>query len=226
MSSLIVRMNPHHLAKIGNGKTITLTPDDLDNGEHVVKIIFREKKHATKLLNNHSKGKGTRLNPEHIEDAELHEIEGGRSFWNKIKSAGQKAFDIGKTVVNSKITKGIVKEATPILKQGIVEGVSAAVGAKTNPVVGKVVGQAAGNAFENGSNKYTGSGVKRLQKYPPTGGSFGPLGGSFKPLGSGVQELQSGTSLGGTNVALKAANPTSIQERMAHVRSFRKGIRQ
>ena len=218
--SLIVQMNKHHLDKIGAGKSITLTPDDLDHGSYVVKLTFSDKKHATKLLKNHSKRKGTRIPAEHIESAELNEVEGGRSFWKQLRSVGNKILDVGKKVVNSPVTKGVVKAATPLLKDAVKEGVSAAVGSQSNPLVGKVAGDAAGKMAGNALDKYTGSGVKQLRNYPK-GGSFAPLGGSFKPLGSGIQDLQSGTSLGGTNVALKASDPTPMQERMARVRSFR-----
>lgn len=212
--SLIVRMHPHNLSKVGSGKSITLTPDDLDNGEHVVRLIFTEKKHATKLLNNHSKIKATRINPEHIEDAELHQVHGGRSFWSSLRDVGSKIVDVGRKVVESPITKSVVKAATPIVKDFVKQGVADAVGSRTNPIVGQLAGQVASNAVGSASDNYTGSGVRRLYKYP--------YGGSFAPLGSGIQELQSGTSLGGHNVALRAINPTSMQERMAHVRSFRR----
>jgi hypothetical protein len=35
-------MNKHHLDKIGGGKSITLTPDDLDNGSYVVNLTFSD----------------------------------------------------------------------------------------------------------------------------------------------------------------------------------------
>jgi hypothetical protein len=73
--------------------------DQEDESNQVVKLHYKAKKNLTKLNKNLSTGKGVRVHPDELEDLEVH--------------SGNGLFDSIKGVMNSKLTKGIVKAVAP-----------------------------------------------------------------------------------------------------------------
>jgi len=73
--------------------------DQEDESNQVVKLQYKAKKNLTKLNKNLSMQKGVRVNPDELEDMEIHSGIGG--------------FDSLKGVMNFKLTKGIVKAVAP-----------------------------------------------------------------------------------------------------------------
>jgi len=72
-------------------KSFTITPsaqEDEDNT--IVKLVYRAKIYLTKLNKNLSTGKGTRIQPDELENLEIH--------------SGNGLFDSLKGVMNSKLT--------------------------------------------------------------------------------------------------------------------------
>jgi len=158
MHKIIVSMPVAKMSKLSSGKAINVSPADLDGdteGSGMVRIHFKEKRHANKLLSNHQKRKGTRITPSQIEDIEVHEVSGGRNIFKSIgstlKSVGKAVLPTVKRVVNSKEAKSVVKELKPVIKDVVKEGVSAAVGSQSNPLAGKVAGNMASNMVDKGS---------------------------------------------------------------------------
>jgi hypothetical protein len=82
------------------GKSFTVKPlDQEDEDNTVVKLHYKAKKNLSKLNKNLSTGKGVRIHPDELEDMQIH--------------SGNGLFDSLKGVMNSKITKGIVKAVAP-----------------------------------------------------------------------------------------------------------------
>jgi hypothetical protein len=82
------------------GKSFMIKPiDQEDESNQVAKLQYRAKKNLTKLNKNLSMQKGVRVNPDELEDMEIH--------------SGNGLFDSLKGVMNSKLTKGIVKAVAP-----------------------------------------------------------------------------------------------------------------
>ena len=89
-----------HLDNYAKGKSFTVKPVDHDDESNtVVKLHFKAKKNLSKLNKNLSMGKGVRIHPDELEDMQMH--------------AGNGLFDSMKGVMNSKISKSIVKAALP-----------------------------------------------------------------------------------------------------------------
>jgi hypothetical protein len=236
---VVVNVGQKHIDALKRGaKTISLTANDLKNGARRLRLSFNAKKHLNRLERNFRDGKRSTIKPDvHLDDVEEgEEVEGGainfKSIKRRLTDVGRKIVKAVKPVVDSKITKSIVKEAAPILLPVAKEAVVQAVGSQSNPVVGKVAGNVFDKMARKGVDKYTaGAGVKRMSSFPRSdgftenhGGSFAPLGGSFKPLGSGIEFAQSGLVPGPHNV-VSQAQMGSMAERMAYVRSF-KGTKQ
>jgi hypothetical protein len=94
------RLNQKQLNNYAKGKSFNVKPvDHNDESNTVVKLHFKAKKNLSKLNKNLSMGKGVRVNPHELEDMQMH--------------TGDGIFDSLKGVMNSKITKGIVKAAAP-----------------------------------------------------------------------------------------------------------------
>jgi hypothetical protein len=94
------RLSKKQLDNYAKGKSFTIKPvDHNDESNTVVKLHFKAKKNLSKLNKNLSMGKGVRVNSDELEDMGIH--------------SGNGIFDSLKGVMNSKITKGIVKAAAP-----------------------------------------------------------------------------------------------------------------
>ena len=97
---ITVRLNEKQMKAYHNDKTFTLKPSDItDLSNHEVRLHFSAKKHITRLTKNFNKGSGTRISPSDLMDV-------------KVKT-GDGIFDSIKGVMNSKLTKGIVKAVAP-----------------------------------------------------------------------------------------------------------------
>ena len=94
------RLSKKQLDNYAKGKSFNVKPVDHENEDNtVVKLHFKSKKNLSKLNKNLSMGKGVRVNPHEIEDMQMH--------------TGNGMFDSLKGVMNSKLTKGIVKAVAP-----------------------------------------------------------------------------------------------------------------
>jgi hypothetical protein len=94
------RLNEKSLNNYLKGKSFMIKPiDQEDESNQVVKLQYKAKKNLTKLNKNLSMQKGVRVNPDELEDMEIH--------------SGNGLFDSLKGVMNNKITKSIVKAALP-----------------------------------------------------------------------------------------------------------------
>ena len=129
-------------------------------------------------------GKGVRVNPHELDDMGVH--------------TGNGIFDSLKGVMNSKITKGIVKAAAPEIGNILGNQISSLTGSQlagnmTKSLVNESAKQVVGNGFK------------------------GKRGGSFAPLSGGSINANQYVGIG-PNVP-SFSNPS---ERMAYVRSHRK----
>ena len=97
---ITVRLNEFQMKKYHQEKVFALKASDINNLEnHEVRLHFNAKKHLTRLIKNFNKGSGTRISPNDLVDI-------------KVKM-GNGVFDSLKGVMNSKLTKGIVKAVAP-----------------------------------------------------------------------------------------------------------------
>ena len=151
------RLNEKALNNYLKGKSFMIKALDQDNeSNQVVKLQYKAKKNLTKLNKNLSMNKGTRVNPDELEDMEIH--------------SGDGLFSGLKGVMSSKLTKGIVKAVAP--------QVGNIVGQQVKNLTGSDVASNITKSLINESSKeLTGSGFRYKQ-----GGSFAPLsGGSLNP---------------------------------------------
>ena len=94
------RLSKKNLDNYLKGKSFTVKPlDQEDESNTVVKLHYKAKKNLSKLNKNLSTGKGVRIHPDELEDMQIH--------------SGNGIFDSLKGVMNSKLTKGIVKAVAP-----------------------------------------------------------------------------------------------------------------
>lgn len=231
---ILSKISDENMENIKKGKhSLTLHPQkDHMEGEHVVTIFFNNDKTLKRFKKNLSSGKSVRINSD---EASIYHHESGGSIWgrighffnnagNTIKSGFQKIAPVARQVVNSPITKSIVKGVTPVLSTAVNGLVTGAVGAE-NPALGAVAGNLAGQATTAGLNKYTGSGIRRL-KSVKRGGSFAPLGGSLvqKRVGKGNVKLgvDPTSYMGIHQPGLESQQPTTqeLKDKMSRVRSF------
>ena len=178
------RLSKKQLDNYAKGKSFTVKPVDHENEDNtVVKLHFKAKKNLSKLNKNLSMGKGVRVNPHEIEDMQMH--------------TGNGMFDSLKGVMNSKLTKGIVKAALPTISSLAAQQVKNISGSDAASSITK-------SLINETGKELTGSGFRSKR-----GGSFLPLGGS----------INANQYVGiGPNVP-SFSNPS---ERMAYVRSHRK----
>ena len=178
------RLSKKQLDNYVKGKSFTVKPVDHDDEDNtVVKLHFKAKKNLSKLNKNLSLGKGVRVNPHEIEDMQMH--------------TGNGMFDSLKGVMNSKLTKGIVKAVAPQVANLAAQQVKNFTGSDAASNLTKTL-------INEGSKEAVGNGFKSKR-----GGSFAPLGGS----------LNSNQYVGISYNTPSFSNPS---ERMAYVRSHRK----
>jgi hypothetical protein len=242
------RLNEKSLNNFLKGKSFMIKPSDQDNEDNtVVKLQYKAKKNLTKLNKNLSMQKGVRVNPDELEDMEIH--------------SGDGLFDSLKGVMSSKLTKGVIKAVAPqvanivgnqvqsltgsnlagnmtkslitegsremtgngifdsmkgVMSSKLTKGVIKAVAPQVANIVGNQVqsltgSNLAGNMTKSliteGSREMTsGSGFKNKR-----GGSALPLGGSLNP----------NQFLGISHTSPDFSN---VNQRMAYVRSHRRGV--
>ena len=238
-----VRLTKKNLDNFMKSKSFTVTPsaqEDEDNT--VVKLIYKAKKNLTKLNKNLSTGRGTRIQPDDLEDMQIH--------------SGDGLFDSLKGVMSSKLTKGIVKAVAPqvgnivgqqvknltgsdvasnitkslinegskeltgsgfnfndILKSKITKGIVKAVAPQVGNIVGQQVKNLTGSdAASNITKSLINEGSKEL-----TGSGFkSKRGGSMNPLGGSLNPNQY------VGISYNSPDFSNPSERMAYVRSHRR----
>jgi hypothetical protein len=94
------RLNEKSLNNYLKGKSFMIKPvDQEDESNQVVKLQYKAKKNLTKLNKNLSMQIGVRVNPDELEDMEIH--------------SGNGLFDSLKKITSNPIAKTIVKAALP-----------------------------------------------------------------------------------------------------------------
>ena len=192
------RLTKKHIDNYLKGKSFTVKPSDhADESNTVVKLHYKAKKNLTKLDRNLTNKKGTRIEPDDVDDIEVH--------------TGNGFFDSLRKVVSSPIMKDVVKAATPAIANIVGNQVAAMTGSQT-------AGDVTKSLVNSGSNAYSGSGLlssiglgigHTKGKGKHSGGSFSSLGGS----------LNANQFVGiGPNVP-SFSNP---DDKLAYARSFRK----
>jgi len=240
------RLSEKSLNNYLKGKSFMIKASDQeDESNQVVKLQYKAKKNLTKLNKNLSMNKGVRVNPDELEDMEIH--------------SGNGLFDSLKGVMNSKITKSIVKAALPtvaniasnqvknftgsdaasnitkslinesgkeltgsgfnfndILKSKITKSiVKAALPTVANIASNQVKNFTGSDAASNITKSLINESGKEL-----TGSGFkNKRGGSFAPLSGG--SLNPNQFVGISYNSPDFSNPS---ERMAYVRSHRRGV--
>ena len=216
--------------------------DQEDESNQVVKLQYKAKKDLTRLNKNLSMGKGTRIQPDNLENLEVH--------------SGDGLFSGLKGVMGSKLTKGIVRAAAPeignilgnqissltgsqlagnmtkslikegskeafgnglfnnILKSKITKSIVKAVAPEVGNVIGDQISSLTGSQLAGNMTK---SLIKEGAKEAVGNGFKGKRGGSFLPLGGSINAANQFVGIG-PNVP-SFSNPS---ERMAYVRSHRK----
>jgi hypothetical protein len=67
------RLSKKNLDNYLKGKSFTVRPSDQEDEDNtVVKLQYKTKKNLSKLNKNLSMGKGVRINPDELEDLEIH----------------------------------------------------------------------------------------------------------------------------------------------------------
>jgi len=151
------RLNEKSLNNYLKGKSFMIKPiDQEDESNQVVKLQYKAKKNLTKLNKNLSMGKGVRVNPDELEDMEIHS---GNGLFSSLKS-----------VTSNPIAKTVLKAAMPIASNLVSQQVKNLTGSDALAGVSK-------NLMNEGSKELVGNGFKSKR-----GGSFAPLsGGSLNP---------------------------------------------
>ena len=151
------RLNEKSLNNYLKGKSFMIKPSDQeDESNQVVKLQYKAKKNLTKLNKNLSMNKGVRVNPDELEDMEIH--------------SGNGLFDSLKRVTSNPIAKTVLKAAMPIASNLVSQQVKNLTGSDALAGVSK-------NLMNEGSKELVGSGFRSKR-----GGSFAPLsGGSLNP---------------------------------------------
>ena len=240
-----VRLTKKNLDNFMKSKSFTVTPsaqEDEDNT--VVKLVYKAKKNLTKLNKNLSTGRGTRIQPDDLEDMQIH--------------YGNGLFDSLKGVMSSKLTKGIVKAVAPqvgnivgqqvknltgsdmasnLTKTLINQGASEAVGSGFNfndilkskitkgivkavaPQVGNIVGQQVKNLTGSDmASNLTKTLINQGASEAVGNGFRSKRGGSFLPLGGSLNPNQF------VGISYNSPDFSNPSERMAYVRSHRRGV--
>jgi hypothetical protein len=241
-----VRLTKKNLDNFMKSKSFTITPSSQDNEDNtVVKLIFKAKKNLTKLNKNLSMNKGTRVNPDELEDMEIHS---GNGLFDSLKKITSNP--IAKTIVKaalptvaniasnqvknftgsdaaSNITKSLINESgkeltgsgfnfNDILKSKITKSiVKAALPTVANIASNQVKNFTGSDAASNITKSLINEGSKEL-----VGNGFkSKRGGSFAPLSGG--SLNPNQYVGISYNSPDFSNPS---ERMAYVRSHRRGV--
>ena len=237
------RLSKKNLDNYLKGKSFTVKPlDQEDEDNTVVKLHYKAKKNLSKLNKNLSTGKGVRIHPDELEDMGVH--------------TGNGLFDSMKGVMNSKLTKGIVKAVAPQVANLAAQQVKNFTGSDaasniTKSLINEGAKEATGNGFNFGSimnskltkgivkavapqvaniaaqqvKNFTGSDaasnltktlINEGSKEAVGNGFRSKRGGSMMPLGG---SLSSNQFVGIGSNCPSFSNPS---ERMAYVRSHRK----
>ena len=238
------RLSKKQLDNYVKGKSFTVKPVDHENEDNtVVKLHFKAKKNLSKLDRNLKNGKGVRINPDELEDMQMH--------------TGNGIFDSLKGVMNSKLTKGIVKAVAPqvanlaaqqvknftgsdaasnitksLINEGSKEMTSGSgfnfgsiMNSKLTKGIVKAVAPQVANIAAQQVKNFTGSDmasnltktlINEGSKEAVGNGFKSKRGGSFAPLGG---SLSSNQFVGIGSNCPSFSNPS---ERMAYVRSHRK----
>jgi hypothetical protein len=201
---ITVRLNETQMKKYHEGKVFTLKASDINNLEnHEVRLHFNAKKHLTRLVKNFHKGTGTRISPNDLIDV-------------KVKT-GDGIFDSIKGVMNSKLTKGIVKAVAPQVANIAANQIKNITGSDMAGNLTKtLINEGSKEAFGNGMYKL--HGAKRVKK----GGSFLQLGGSIHNENvrlANMDMMNNGVGL--TATAPHFSDPTPMQRKMSELRAMR-----
>ena len=204
-----------------------------------MKLQYKAKKNLTKLNKNLSMGKGVRVNPDELEDMEIH--------------SGDGLFSGLKGVMNSKLTKGIVKAVAPEVGNVLGNQISSLTGSQlagnmTKSLIKESAKEAVGNGLFNNilKSKITKSIVKAVA--PEVGNVLGnqissltgsQLAGNMtksliqegakEAVGNGFKRGGSMNPLGGSinpnqfvGISYNSPDFSNPSERMAYVRSHRR----
>ena len=132
------RLNEKSLNNYLKGKSFMIKPSDQeDESNQVVKLQYKAKKNLTKLNKNLAMNKGVRVNPDELEDMEIH--------------SGNGLFDSLKRVTSNPIAKTVLKAAMPIASNLASQQVKNLTGSDALANVSK-------NLMNEGSKELTGSG--------------------------------------------------------------------
>ena len=137
------RLSKKNLDNYLKGKSFTVKPlDQEDEDNTVVKLHYKAKKNLSKLNKNLSTGKGVRIHPDELEDMQIH--------------SGNGLFDSLKGVMNSKLTKGIVKAVAPQVGNIVGQQVKNLTGSDmasniTKSLINEGAKEMTGNGFNFGS---------------------------------------------------------------------------
>ena len=180
------RLSKKQLDNYVKGKSFTVKPSDHDDESNtVVKLHYKAKKNLSKLDRNLKNGKGVRIHPDELEDMQMH--------------TGNGMFDSLKGVMNSKLTKGIVKAVAPQVANLAAQQVKNFTGSDAASNLTKTL-------INEGSKEAVGNGFRSKR-----GGSFAPLsGGSINAANQFV------------GIGSNCPSFSNPSERMAYVRSHRK----
>jgi len=211
--SVRTNLNTKHLKAIGKMKPITISPQEHETGEHEVQIDFNDKKHLNRFNRNLKNGKGVRINPSHF--SHIHSQGGSlKSFGKSLKKGftkvGNKISSVAQDVVKNPVFKAVVKEVAPtIAGEAMNAGTTMLTG---NPALGKVAGKVAEKGTKAGLNS-SGWGVHK------SGMMTVPIGVKY---GEGLS--QATQNIGGNSMPETfGVPPSKMKERMAYVRSHKKG---
>jgi hypothetical protein len=194
------RLSKKHIDNYLKGKSFTVKPSDHDDETNtVVKLHYKAKKNLSKLDRNLKSKKGTRIDPEDVDDIEVH--------------TGNGFFDSLKKVVSSPIMKDVVKAATPAISNIVGNQVAAMTGSQT-------AGDVTKSLINSGSNAYSGSGFNLGNAMHSIGMGInhekGKKGGSMNPLGGSISANQY------TGIGPNVPSFSNPDDKMAYVRSCRK----
>ena len=240
------KLNEKSLNNYLKGKSFMIKPiDQEDESNQVVKLQYKAKKNLTKLNKNLSMNKGVRVNPDELEDMEIHSGNGLFDSLKKItsnpitKTVLKAAMPIASNLVSQQVknltgsdalagvSKNLMNEGSKelvgsgfnfndILKSKITKGiVKAAMPIASNIVSQQVKNLTGSDALAGVSKNLMNEGSKEL-----VGNGFrSKRGGSFAPLSGG--SLNPNQFVGISYNSPDFSNPS---ERMAYVRSHRRGI--
>jgi hypothetical protein len=132
------RLNEKALNNYLKGKSFMIKALDQDNeSNQIVKLQYKAKKNLTKLNKNLAMNKGVRVNPEELEDLEVH--------------SGNGLFDSLKKITSNPIAKTVLKAAMPIASNLASQQVKNLTGSDALAGVSK-------NLMNEGTKELTGSG--------------------------------------------------------------------